>query len=55
MLVPKLQKIPIIALTASAMLHDREKILAHGFDAFIPKPIIQIHFLSVISEVLYGK
>ncbi|MHB1484482.1 MAG: response regulator [Saccharofermentanales bacterium] len=52
---PQLQHIPIIALTASAMLHDRETILAHGFDAFIAKPIIAKDFFRVIDEVLYGK
>jgi CheY-like chemotaxis protein len=35
----KLHNIPIIALTASAMVSDREVILAYGFDAYIPKPI----------------
>ncbi|HZW50106.1 MAG TPA: response regulator [Bacillota bacterium] len=53
--MPKLQHIPIIALTASAMLHERETILAHGFDAFIAKPIIEKEFVKVINEVLYGK
>ncbi|KAF5084864.1 response regulator [Acetobacterium wieringae] len=52
--VPGLEKIPIIALTASAMTQDREGILAQGFDAFIPKPIIEREFLKVIREVLYG-
>lgn len=53
--LPRLQHIPIIALTASAMTHDRETILAHGFDAFIAKPIIEKQFFDVIREVLYGK
>ena len=53
--IPQLQYIPIIALTASVMKHDRETILAHGFDAFIAKPIIASEFYSVINEVLYGK
>ena len=35
----KLEHIPVIALTASAMPSDRETILAHGFDAYIAKPI----------------
>jgi len=52
--MPSLEHIPIIALTASAMLHDRETILAHGFDAFISKPIIENQFYNVINEVLYG-
>lgn len=53
--LPRLQHIPIIALTASAMTHDRETILSHGFDAFIAKPIIEKQFFEMISEVLYGK
>ena len=52
---PTLAHIPVIALTASAMEHEREAILAYGFDAFIPKPIIEEQFISVINEVLYGK
>ncbi len=51
----KSQNIPIIALTASAMEHERETILAHGFDSFIAKPIIANQFFEVINEVLYGK
>jgi len=53
--MPQLHHIPIIALTASVMKHDRETILAHGFDAFIAKPIIANEFFVVINEVLYGK
>lgn len=52
---PSLRHIPVIALTASAMKQDRETILASGFDAFIPKPIIEKQFFNVINEVLYGK
>ncbi|NOU48926.1 MAG: response regulator [Bacteroidales bacterium] len=50
-----LSHIPVIALTASAMTSDRESILAHGFDAYIAKPIDEIHFFKTINEVLYGK
>lgn len=52
---PSLSSIPVIALTASAMEHEKETILAYGFDGFIPKPIIQKTFDTVISEVLYGR
>lgn len=52
---PQLAHIPVIALTASAMAHEREAILAHGFDAFIAKPIIEENFTSTVHEVLYGK
>ncbi|WP_378953052.1 response regulator [Pelosinus sp. sgz500959] len=52
---PTLTNVPVIALTASAMNHERETILAHGFNAFIAKPIIVKQFFDVINEVLYGK
>lgn len=52
---PSLRHIPVIALTASAMTQDREVILASGFDAFIPKPIIEKQFFNILNEVLYGK
>ena len=53
--MPQLQNIPVIALTASAMTHDREAILSHGFEAYVAKPIIAKEFFKVIQEVLYGK
>jgi signal transduction histidine kinase/DNA-binding response OmpR family regulator/HAMP domain-containing protein len=52
---PSLQNSLVIALTASALVNDREAILAHGFDAYIPKPIVQELFIKTIKEVLYGK
>lgn len=52
---PYLQHIPIIALTASAMTSDREVILAHGFNAYIPKPIDEKEFFTILKKTLYGK
>jgi signal transduction histidine kinase/DNA-binding response OmpR family regulator/HAMP domain-containing protein len=52
---PSLKHIPVVAVTASAMTSDRETILAHGFDAYIAKPIDTQSFLTTINEVLYGK
>ena len=37
------------------MVNDREAILAHGFDVYIPKPIDEKVFFKSINEVLYGK
>ncbi len=36
---PKWAQIPVIAVTAKAMLEDKEVILRHGFDDYIPKPV----------------
>jgi signal transduction histidine kinase/CheY-like chemotaxis protein/HAMP domain-containing protein len=49
-----LRKIPVIALTASAMKGNREEILAHGFDGYIAKPIEGQAFLEMIREKLHG-
>jgi len=52
---PQLVYIPVIALTASAMTSERETILAHGFDAYLAKPIDEKVFFKTINEILYGK
>jgi CheY-like chemotaxis protein len=52
---PETQHIPVLALTASAMVADRETILSHGFDAFIAKPIIHDSFHKILKEVLDGR
>lgn len=49
------RRIPIIALTASAMIQERSIILAHGFDAFVAKPIHLEELLKAIGVVLYGR
>jgi CheY-like chemotaxis protein len=36
---PRLQTIPLVAVTALAMVGDRDKALAAGFDGYIAKPI----------------
>ena len=44
--------IPVIAVTASAMTHDRQRILAAGFDGYQTKPIGVKEFLEVVRQVL---
>jgi two-component system cell cycle response regulator DivK len=47
--------IRIVALTALAMIGDREKIEAAGCDDYIAKPIRYRHFLKVVSRWVGGQ
>jgi CheY-like chemotaxis protein len=46
------RRIPVIAVTASAMTQDRREILAAGFDGYQPKPISVKGFLQTVADVL---
>lgn len=46
------QGIKIVALTASAMREEEERIRAMGFDQFIAKPINTRQFIPTIRQVL---
>jgi signal transduction histidine kinase/DNA-binding response OmpR family regulator len=49
---PKLQYVPIIAISASVTQEDRANVLAIGASAFISKPIDQDRLLQLIREYL---
>jgi two-component system, cell cycle response regulator len=49
---PALAAIPILAVTAFAMVGDRDRILAAGFDGYIAKPIEAESFVSDIERFL---
>ncbi len=47
--------IPVIALTAHAMVGDREKFLKFGFDEYISKPIVDDELLiEIINNLIKG-
>lgn len=50
---PARQLVPLVAVTALAMVGDREKVLAAGFDGYIVKPIDPETFVQQI-EVFLG-
>jgi two-component system cell cycle response regulator DivK len=49
---PNTKSIPIIAVTASAMTHNRTTMLAEGFDGYQTKPITLKDFLGEVQRVL---
>ena len=51
---PRTAGIPIIAITASAMTHNRTTMLAEGFDGYQTKPISLKEFLAEVQRVLHA-
>ena len=49
---PKTANIPVIVVTASAMTHNRDTMLAEGFDGYQTKPISVNDFLEEVRRVL---
>ncbi|SDG68986.1 PAS domain S-box protein [Desulfosporosinus hippei] len=45
---------PIIALTAFALVGDREKFLSQGLDEYLPKPIKMNELFQLLEEVVSG-
>jgi signal transduction histidine kinase/CheY-like chemotaxis protein len=44
--------VPIVAVTARAMMGDKDKIIAHGFDAYVSKPIDSELLIVTIMNLL---
>src|SRR6185295_11171160 len=49
---PSLGKIPLVAVTAFAMVGDRDKVLSAGFDGYIAKPIVPEKFVHQVEIFL---
>ncbi len=49
---PHLREVPLIAVTALAMVGDRDKVLASGFDGYLPKPIVPETFVKQVEAFL---
>src|ERR1700686_48069 len=49
---PATQNLPLVAVTASVMVGDREHALAAGFDGYISKPIVPQRFVADVDEYL---
>ena len=52
---PAIRATPVIAVTASAMTQDRQKIMAAGFDGYQSKPINVKDFLAAVRAMLDSK
>ncbi len=51
---PRTRSIPVIAVTASAMNQDRQKIMSAGFDGYQSKPINVKEFVEAVRRTLDG-
>jgi two-component system cell cycle response regulator DivK len=49
---PRFNRAPIIALTANAMQGDKDKALAAGFTAYVPKPVSLSQLREQVSVLL---
>jgi CheY-like chemotaxis protein len=49
---PTTREIPVIAMTASVMSEDRQRIVGAGFDAYQGKPIQVNSFLAAVAQTL---
>jgi two-component system cell cycle response regulator DivK len=51
---PALDPMPVIAVSASVMPDDQQKIVGSGFDAFVTKPIDLKQFRATVERFLAG-
>ena len=51
-LTSALDAVPVIAVSASVMPDDQQKIVTSGFDAFVTKPINLKQFVDTVQRIL---
>ena len=51
----ELKNTPVIALTAQAIIGDKEKYLPYGFDGYITKPINESVLFSYLEKFIFAK
>jgi CheY-like chemotaxis protein len=49
------ERIPIVALTARAMMGDRERCIAAGMDGYLSKPIRSAELMEVLDGLISGE
>lgn len=47
---PELKKVPLVAITALALMGDRARVMEAGFDGYISKPIVPETFVREIES-----
>jgi two-component system cell cycle response regulator DivK len=52
---PMTREIPDMAMTASVMTEDRQKIMGAGFDAYQSKPINVTDFVAAVAQLLENR
>jgi two-component system, cell cycle response regulator DivK len=53
--LPHLKDVPIVAVTASATVGDRDEILARGFDGYTAKPLAPETFVTQVESFLANR
>ena len=50
--IPRLNAMPVIAVTSYALPEDRERFLQEGFDAYMSKPVDRKELIALLARVL---
>ncbi|MEJ1236711.1 response regulator [Chryseolinea sp. T2] len=50
--IPRLNAMPVIAVTSYALPEDRERFLQEGFDAYMSKPVDRAELIALLARVL---